>query len=111
MWTLAISASAVTPVNITTAMMPMAAMVVAAFLDFGARKAGTPLEIASTPVSAVQPEAKARRPSSSRAIPASASLPCSGVIPYPALAATGASPKASRTRPVAIISSMAPMNR
>ena len=33
---------------------------VAAFLLFGLRKAGTPLEIASTPVSAAQPDEKAR---------------------------------------------------
>jgi hypothetical protein len=36
------------------------AVVVAAFLDSGGRKAGTPLEMASTPVSAVQPEENAR---------------------------------------------------
>ena len=38
----------------------MSASVVAAFFDFGLRNAGTPLRIASTPVSAVQPEANAR---------------------------------------------------
>jgi hypothetical protein len=36
------------------------ASVVAAFLLFGLRNAGTPLLIASTPVSAVQPEENAR---------------------------------------------------
>ncbi len=91
--------------------MPMTAIVDAAFFDFGDRKAGTPLEIASTPVSAVQPEANARRPSSSRPSPANVSLPCSGVIPYAALSATGESPKITRIRPVAIISSIAPMKR
>ena len=45
---------------------------VAAFLRFGFRKAGTPLLIASTPVSAAQPEEKAR---SSRKAPASAGEP------------------------------------
>lgn len=53
-------ASAVTPTNIVAAIAPISASVVAAFLLFGGRKAGTPLAMASTPVSAVQPEAKAR---------------------------------------------------
>ena len=42
------------------AMMPMRSRVVAAFLLFGFRKAGTPLLIASTPVSAAQPDENAR---------------------------------------------------
>ncbi len=74
LWTLAISDSAVMPMNITTAVVPITAIVVAAFFDFGGRKAGTPFEIASTPVSAVQPEAKARSASISRPIPASVLL-------------------------------------
>ncbi len=41
--------------------------VVAALSLFGLRKAGTPLEIASTPVSAAQPEEKARASSTTRA--------------------------------------------
>ncbi len=45
---------------IVTAMVPSSSNVVAAFLLFGFRKAGTPLEIASTPVSAAQPEENAR---------------------------------------------------
>ena len=55
-----ISASAVMPTNIVTAIVPMATSVNAALRDFGGRNAGTPLAIASTPVSAVQPEEKAR---------------------------------------------------
>jgi hypothetical protein len=43
------------PRNIVTAIVPMIASVVAAFLACGRLKAGTPLEIASTPVSAVAP--------------------------------------------------------
>jgi hypothetical protein len=39
----------------------MTSSVVAAFLDSGALNAGTPLEMASTPVSAVQPAEKACR--------------------------------------------------
>ena len=41
-------------------MPPMSASVVAAFLLLGLRNAGTPLLIASTPVSAAQPDEKAR---------------------------------------------------
>ena len=69
--TWAASASAVTPTNIVTAIPPSSASVVAAFLLFGGLNAGTPLLIASTPVSAVQPEAKAR---SSRKTSASAGV-------------------------------------
>ncbi len=57
------------PANIVTERKPIAASVVAAFFALGLRKAGTPLLIASTPVSAVQPEAKARMASSTRASP------------------------------------------
>src|SRR5436853_7852943 len=40
---------------------PIQVRVAAAFLDSGERKAGTPLEIASTPVSATAPEEKPLR--------------------------------------------------
>jgi len=62
-------ASAVTPANIDTATRPSMASVVAAFLLLGLRKAGTPLLIASTPVSAVQPEENARSSRKIRATP------------------------------------------
>ncbi len=39
-------------------MIAIAASVVAAFFDSGRRNAGTPLEIASTPVSATAPDEK-----------------------------------------------------
>ena len=42
-------------------MNPMNIRVVAAFLDSGRRNAGTPFEIASTPVSATAPELKPLR--------------------------------------------------
>ena len=61
MWTSAAIASAVIPANIVIARIPIATSVAAAFLAFGDLKAGTPFETASTPVSAVQPDAKARR--------------------------------------------------
>jgi hypothetical protein len=37
-------------------MVPISSSVVAAFFDFGLLKAGTPLLIASTPVSAAEPD-------------------------------------------------------
>ena len=49
------------PRNIVTEIPPMMASVSAAFFACGRRKAGTPLEMASTPVSAVAPEENARR--------------------------------------------------
>ena len=72
-------ASAVTPANIVAAMPPISASVVAAFRLFGGLNAGTPLAMASTPVSAVQPEAKARSAKNSSASPASCSYAGSGV--------------------------------
>ena len=81
MCTSATIARAVTPVNMTTAMMPMAARVLATFFDLGLRKAGTPLEIASTPVRAVQPLENARSTSMTRAGPARSASPCSGTMP------------------------------
>ena len=48
------------PISMMTASTPSSSSVVAAFLLFGGLNAGTPLEIASTPVSAAQPEENAR---------------------------------------------------
>ena len=48
------------PTSMTIEMPPSSSSVVAAFLLFGGLNAGTPLEIASTPVSAAQPEENAR---------------------------------------------------
>ena len=62
-------ASAVTPENIVAAMPPISASVVAAFLLFGGLNAGTPLAIASMPVSAVVPEANARKAKNTSARP------------------------------------------
>src|SRR4051794_10113807 len=55
---------------IDTAMTPSSNRVVAAFFDLGLRKAGTPLLIASTPVSAAQPDENARSSRNAPAIPA-----------------------------------------
>ena len=49
-----------TLIIIVIAIMPSSSSVVAALRLLGFRKAGTPLEIASTPVSAAQPEENAR---------------------------------------------------
>ena len=46
--------------SIVTAIVPSSSSVVAAFLLLGLRNAGTPLEIASTPVRAAQPDENAR---------------------------------------------------
>ena len=64
---------------------------VAAFLLFGRWKAGTPLEIASTPVRAAQPDEKARasRNSRPRVVSESTSpVSASGVMTSPALSTT-----------------------
>ena len=50
--------SATSPSIIDTDSAAIRPSVVAAFLDFGFLNAGTPLEIASTPVSAAEPEEK-----------------------------------------------------
>jgi hypothetical protein len=50
----------VMPENIAQASRPIISSVLRAFLAFGLRNAGTPLAMASTPVSAVHPDEKAR---------------------------------------------------
>jgi hypothetical protein len=60
MCTLLTNARAVIPTNMTIVRIPMIASVAAAFRLLGRLKFGTPLLTASNPVSAVQPEAKAR---------------------------------------------------
>jgi len=75
--------------------------VVDAFRDCGARKAGTPLLMASIPVKAAQPEAKARTSRSSV-------TPCKaggGGVTW-----AGAPCKTRRTSPITTISSTVPMN-
>jgi hypothetical protein len=86
--------------------------VVAALRDFGLRNAGTPLEIASTPVSAAQPEENAR---ASRKISATVvsgwSQPGSGRIVRSALSTSGSVPLSSRMNPHAHMPMMAVMKR
>ena len=68
------------PRNMVMAMVPMMARVSAAFLACGRRKAGTPFEMASTPVSAVEPEEKARRMTNSPMGPATLASSAAGAI-------------------------------
>ncbi len=61
-----------TPIIMVTAIVPSSSRVVAAFLLFGFLNAGTPFEIASTPVRAAQPEEKARASSATMTKPVNA---------------------------------------
>ncbi len=65
-----------TPANIATAMTPSRASVVAAFLLFGCLNAGTPLLIASTPVSAVHPDENAFSSKNTSASPVNELVAC-----------------------------------
>ena len=73
---------------------------------FGVRNAGTPFETASTPVRAEHPLENARR---MRRIVA-ACVSSSACTSNAALEATGASPRAHRTRPVTTMTPTEPMN-
>ena len=77
-------------------------IVVAAFFDAGGRKAGTPFEIASMPVKAVQPEENARR--SRNSVSPSTAGTGGGGCASPA-------PKSIRPRPVTITNPRLPTNR
>ena len=58
-----LAASADRPRNMTPRPVPMSTSVLRALRHSGLRKAGTPLEMASTPVTAAPPDAKAWRTS------------------------------------------------
>ncbi len=99
--------------NIVTAMVPSQASVVAALRLLGTLNAGTPLLMASTPVSAAQPELKARssrKPQASPPRPFDANGSC-GRISRPALSTMGSSPNVSRAKPMIDIPRIATMNR
>src|SRR4026208_1803650 len=68
------TASQETPMKSVIAIRPIAGGVRAAFFPAGARKALTPFEIASTPVSAAAPEAKAWRRTKRPTTPAPAAI-------------------------------------
>ena len=59
------AASTDRPRNITPSSVPMITSVVRAFFHAGLRNAGTPLEMASTPVTAAPPDANACRTTNS----------------------------------------------
>ena len=59
------------PTNRVIATTPIASIVRAAFSAFGALNAANPLEIASTPVNAVHPDANARNVNNASASPVS----------------------------------------
>src|SRR3954451_21066348 len=98
-WTWLMMAKAVIAMNMLTAMPPSNASVVAAFLLLGFWKAGTPLLIASTPVSAVQPDANARSNKNASASPTKCSV---GFTPQCALSARSCCPDASFITPTTI---------
>ena len=85
---------------------------VAAFLLFGRWNAGTPLEIASTPVSAAHPDENARARRNNRPIVVSGwSQPSSGRITRSALSTSGSDPVAIWMNPNRHMPRIANMNR
>ena len=96
------------PENISTEMPPSSISVVAALRDFGLRNAGTPLLIASTPVSAAQPWVNERSTSIASASPVRASP--SAISAMSALGARTSSPNSTiRVSPQMIIEPMPTM--
>ena len=93
-------------------MLPRSNSVVAALRDLGRWKLGTPLEIASTPVRAAQPEENARR---TRKPPARPVRPCSQpawvTTSSPADSACPSVPVSSWMRPTTAMMPMTPMYR
>src|SRR3989442_15016866 len=77
-------------------------MVAGGFWDAGGRKAGTPFEIASMPVKAVQPEENARR-SRNRVSPSTAGTDGNGC--------GSVAPKSARPKPTTITNPRRPTNR
>src|SRR5215213_4933460 len=104
--TLVIRASAVIPTKMTIVRPPMIASVAAALRLDGFRKLGTPLLTASTPVSAVHPDANARSSSSASSSPENSPVECTLML---ADSARGASPVAVDQSPTAIITNMQAM--
>ena len=101
------SARAVIPANIVTVSAPMMVSVAAAFRLLGARKFGTPLLTASTPVRAVLPEANDRS-----TIPITTSGPTEPIPGRPRLAdsATGGLPVRNWYQPSPSIAKTLTMN-
>ena len=89
----------------------MSSRVVAAFLLLGFWNAGTPFEIASTPVRAAQPEENARSMRNPMASVDIAACSGSAISSKPALSACGRVPLASRKNPTAAIPRTLTMKR
>jgi hypothetical protein len=84
-------ASMMMPMNSVTEMTPSNSSVVAALRDLGFRNAGTPLLMASTPVSAALPDENARAIRNTNANPSTS--PCSECKSKPADSARSGSPR------------------
>ena len=97
----------VSPEKSAMAIPPMSTSVICALRIFGLRKAGTPLDTASTPVRAEHPLENAR--STSRI--SAACVSCSPCTVYSALEAIGGSPSSVRTRPTTIMTATEPTKR
>src|SRR4051812_48910320 len=95
------------PTSMVTASRPIISSVVAAFFDLGFWNAGTPLLIASTPVSAAAPEENARSTRNAYATPAK--VP-SAVSVKPALSAFISVPVAAWNNPQTTMTRMPRMN-
>ena len=91
------------PTNMVTAIAAIIVSVAAAFFDSGGLKAGTPSEMASTPVMAVQPLAKAV--STANVV----SVPASNVASGSTGGGTGGWPELTRHSPHPIRVSIKPM--
>ena len=104
--------SAMMPTNIVMAVRPSNSSVVAALRLLGGLNAGTPFAIASTPVSAAQPDENVRTSRNANAKPAS---DCSARMCTPLateLSACSVSPRTKmRNSPHTTIPRMAAMNR
>ena len=93
-------------------MSPSSRSVVAALRLLGLRNAGTPLETASTPVSAAQPEEKARASRKTRPMVVSGSShPGAGTISRVALSTSGSVPASIRKKPQAHMPRMPTMKK
>ncbi len=94
-WACIFTASQETPRNMITAIVPRTASVVAALRPWGRRNALTPFAIASTPVSAVEPDANARSRRKRVTPPVPALIGC-------VVTAVGQLPVAQRVKPTPI---------
>ena len=92
--------------NIAMAIVPMIASVSAALRACGWRNAGTPFEIASTPVSAVAPDENARSSANSPTAPAAVAASWSGSTSI----GTAGHPPTQRATPSAINAAIERMN-